>query len=358
MAIDTTISHYSTGTATVAANGTTVSGQGTAWTGALRSGDLFGTHRGQPIRILAVNSNTSLTLAHPWPGPAQTAAPYEIQCTPRDIGYRRAIEELIAGVSEGNLPLLADLPAAADKLAYFNSTYSMALADLTALGRSLLASASPAALWSAAGLSDGYVSIGGAQSITGRKTFTDATFISSNTPVLDFIAATVGGDGDRIRIGTVGAEFRVSARTPVGGFVRNLLELPWDGSGMNLGGSRVYARNNILGAVSRSGSVPTGAIIERGQNANGEYIRFADGTLICTSTVSTDLTSTGSDIFLFSSSFISAPAGAISWAATNADTSARLGVLLETRNGDWVLRKTVAGTGQRFAILTAIGRWF
>ncbi|WP_051960487.1 hypothetical protein [Devosia riboflavina] len=42
-----------------------------------------------------------------------------------------------------------------------------------------------------------------------------------------------------------------------------------------------YARDNILGAVSQSGGVPTGYIIERGSNANGQYVRFADGTQIC-----------------------------------------------------------------------------
>lgn len=47
-----------------------------------------------------------------------------------------------------------------------------------------------------------------------------------------------------------------------------------------LGG--LYGKSNILGTVSQSGGVPTGAIVERGSNANGEYIRFADGTQICT----------------------------------------------------------------------------
>ncbi|MHC9235018.1 hypothetical protein ACX9MO_05175 [Pseudooceanicola sp. 502str34] len=37
----------------------------------------------------------------------------------------------------------------------------------------------------------------------------------------------------------------------------------------------------ILGTVSLSGGVPTGAIFERGSNANGEYVKFADGTMIC-----------------------------------------------------------------------------
>lgn len=44
----------------------------------------------------------------------------------------------------------------------------------------------------------------------------------------------------------------------------------------------VYNAGRILGAVSQSAGVPTGAIIERGSNANGDYVRFADGTQICT----------------------------------------------------------------------------
>jgi hypothetical protein len=43
-----------------------------------------------------------------------------------------------------------------------------------------------------------------------------------------------------------------------------------------------YNNGNILGTVSQSAGVPTGAIIERGGNANGEFVRFADGTQICT----------------------------------------------------------------------------
>ena len=42
----------------------------------------------------------------------------------------------------------------------------------------------------------------------------------------------------------------------------------------------IYNQSNILGTVSQSGGVPTGAIIERGSNANGEFVRYADGTLI------------------------------------------------------------------------------
>jgi len=39
--------------------------------------------------------------------------------------------------------------------------------------------------------------------------------------------------------------------------------------------------DKILGTVSQSSGVPTGAIIESGSNANGHYIKHADGTMIC-----------------------------------------------------------------------------
>ena len=47
----------------------------------------------------------------------------------------------------------------------------------------------------------------------------------------------------------------------------------------------VYSSKNIIGTVSQTSGVPTGSIIESGSNANGEYVRLADGTQICTRTV-------------------------------------------------------------------------
>lgn len=43
----------------------------------------------------------------------------------------------------------------------------------------------------------------------------------------------------------------------------------------------VYHEGNILSAVGISGGVPTGGIIETGTNADGRYVKFADGTMIC-----------------------------------------------------------------------------
>lgn len=107
MAIDIDQSHYNTGTATVA--GSVVTGQGTAWLGAVRPGDLFGTHKGSGVRIASIDSNTSLNLAYAVPGLEQTVAAYEIQRTPFDVGYLKAIEDMIRLYGEGNLPFIAAL---------------------------------------------------------------------------------------------------------------------------------------------------------------------------------------------------------------------------------------------------------
>ncbi|VVM40634.1 hypothetical protein PS631_00263 [Pseudomonas fluorescens] len=48
-------------------------------------------------------------------------------------------------------------------------------------------------------------------------------------------------------------------------------------AGLQLGSAAVAA---ILGTVSQAGGMPTGAIMEAGSNANGEYLKYADGTLI------------------------------------------------------------------------------
>ncbi|MBJ2151031.1 DUF2793 domain-containing protein [Paracoccus sp. IB05] len=86
---------------------------------------------------------------------------------------------------------------------------------------------------------------------------------------------TAGGSDFSVKVSANGATWftgvQVAAATGVADFPQDLTRA----------GSQVFARNNILGTVSQSGGVPAGAVIERGSNANGEYIRYADGTQIC-----------------------------------------------------------------------------
>ncbi len=46
-----------------------------------------------------------------------------------------------------------------------------------------------------------------------------------------------------------------------------------------------YSPGNAVGTVSESGGTPTGAIVETGSTADGHFTRFADGTQICTGSV-------------------------------------------------------------------------
>ncbi|MBP1873552.1 hypothetical protein J2Z19_003267 [Ensifer adhaerens] len=143
--------HYMTGTATVAANGIAVTGQGTTWLNSIQPGDLFGTHKGCGVRILSVNSNTSLTLAYPWLGGAQAAAAYEIQITPDSGRMDQATRDLLEMLKNGNLAALAGLNSAADKVPWFDGAGTAALTTFTATGRSLVGAANGAAAYAALG---------------------------------------------------------------------------------------------------------------------------------------------------------------------------------------------------------------
>lgn len=45
--------------------------------------------------------------------------------------------------------------------------------------------------------------------------------------------------------------------------------------------ARLYRRANVLGSVGLASGVPNGGLFETNANANGRYIRFADGAQIC-----------------------------------------------------------------------------
>lgn len=49
----------------------------------------------------------------------------------------------------------------------------------------------------------------------------------------------------------------------------------------DLPGAEYYQRNNVVGVVAQLGGVPTGALVEYGSNANGEYWRYAGGMQVC-----------------------------------------------------------------------------
>lgn len=128
--------------------------------------------------------------------------------------------------------------------------------------------------------------------------------------------------------------------------------------------TRTYKKNNILGTVSQAAGVPTGAVIERGSNANGEYVRWADGTQMCWHTLPTFAVAANAGTtatWTFPVAFSVAPA-VPAWSGSETVTGdiygfvANAGITTTTavqkfRNG---------GTAQDVASTRtlAVGRWF
>lgn len=122
---------------------------------------------------------------------------------------------------------------------------------------------------------------------------------------------------------------------------------------------------DMVGTVSQSGGVPTGAIIERGSNANGEYVRYADGTQICTATLGTSQTcetaagnlwvSASNVTWTFPIAFSAAPI-----VSGSVGTVGRwLGVADPTTTSvDIRQYAAVTSAVAQNAKVTAIGRWF
>lgn len=132
-------------------------------------------------------------------------------------------------------------------------------------------------------------------------------------------------------------------------------------------GSVIYQRNNVLGTVSESSGVPTGAIIEAGSNANGYYTRYADGTQICTHILSTGSATTASgNIYVGAQSSWTFPAA---FSTTNGlSLSGNIAMSNSTSWANVIPSSSTAGAFRRFSStsdatdrnirLTAIGRWF
>jgi hypothetical protein len=124
----------------------------------------------------------------------------------------------------------------------------------------------------------------------------------------------------------------------------------------------IYVPGNILGTVSQSGGVATGAIIERGSNANGEFVKFADGTLICTRTCDKDNGTTTQKAFNYAASFASTANMGISLEQTGGSWLSQSRLLSFNTTGFEVIVQNISDGGlastTRTSQLIAIGRWF
>lgn len=134
----------------------------------------------------------------------------------------------------------------------------------------------------------------------------------------------------------------------------------------------LYGQNTILGTVSQSGGVPTGAIIERGSNANGGYVKYADGTLICTKEVTSSITcsitsgsvyANNSDIVqTLSATFTNVQGISIHCDGTSTTAIGRWAVSAGTGAGSnsvkYRIFDSISSTATTIVRITVIGQWF
>lgn len=126
-----------------------------------------------------------------------------------------------------------------------------------------------------------------------------------------------------------------------------------------------FNRANILGAVSQAAGVPTGAVIQRGSNANGEYVRYADGTQICWAVSKSSLSAGAggyADVSFTLPVAFASPVYAATCQATplnHWDYYGCLGVWVQTATGiTFRIRNGPAGAQSFSCSMLAIGRWY
>lgn len=137
-------------------------------------------------------------------------------------------------------------------------------------------------------------------------------------------------------------------------------------AGLGLG---LAAVAEILGTVSQNGGVPSGAIFEQGSNANGHYIKYASGAMVCWGTA----TYTGGITSAAGGHYISPGGQTITWPVAFAGTApvelsggvtegAYRVICVPYRgnvaNGTMTFQLYVSSTADVIFSWKAIGRWF
>lgn len=294
-------------------------------------------------------------------------------------------DTLPSSMLAANLAAFAGLAGVADRLPYFTGAGALSLTTLTAFARALLDDADALTAratlelvkqTSATDTTAGVVLLQGAHGLGAIAALTAITQAE-----LDNYA--FGANGGTYRVvspaGLPAGTYTLRLTRPAGSlFVRQELltvnistktysRIMSDVSGITPW-VEMYSRANILGTVSQSAGVPTGAIIERGSNANGEYVRYADGTQICNQEFSGALTtSTYIDSWVqatvgtwtYPAPFITASKLAV--AGSGLDSGA-IGIFIATsvtasNLSVRYLTRTVNPSASTIKVM-AIGRWF
>lgn len=395
--------YYTTGTVTLTNNSTAVTGSGTAWlTNGIRAGDWL-IVRNQIAVIDSVTSNTALTIETAWVPASASVSAYAIARVDDGVRALQATNNLLAAFNAGPAQgRFGDGSAATPGVGFTSQTntglfrpatsvlalsvngterlrLTTAGAQLTGLLTGTAVTQSTSDVTAGRLLKVGDYGLGPAITLTSGvdlNALTASGFYynpsAGNTPGNNYPASSAGS---LVNIRRTDAnwvqEFTSysgnSLATQVIRFIRS-----YGGAGWSPWVEVVH-QGRIIGTVSQTAGVATGAVIQRGSNALGEFVRFADGTQICTRAVRV----TGSYNVVVSATtpatFLAGTmrgGGCISetgivglTAAQSRDISASLSVQCNVEFGTrWqfaIASSFTVPAGAEFdVLLTATGRWF
>lgn len=125
-------------------------------------------------------------------------------------------------------------------------------------------------------------------------------------------------------------------------------------------GTVLFGRANVLGTVSQAAGVPSGAILERGSNANGEYTRYADGTQMCWIRDFLTVVSAAA-VWTFPATFVNGNSPSILTAQQPGGAQYNIWVSYQVGALNCTIRSSDSSNSEAVApycTLFAIGRWF
>ena len=240
---------YKSGTVSVVQNSNAVIGTGTAFIANARVGDAFRGPDGGWYEVTNIASDTAISISPPYLGAANSAGNYAL--APMQGYVKDSADALRALVNQfgGVLAVLGNTPTQAGVRTALNLSTTDGLAE---------------------GLTNKYYSDAKVRSVilTGLLTV-DSSEVTS-------------ADGLLTSIGKLQAQVRARAAKGANNDITSLSGLTAPLSAAQGGTGKTSMGAAAVGALAQSGGIPTGAIIEYVSNTNGDCIRWADGTQICT----------------------------------------------------------------------------
>lgn len=333
---------YKSGTVSVTQNSNAVIGTGTAFIANSRVGDGFRGPDGRWYEVTNIASNTALSISPNYEGSTVAGGFYAIMPVQ---GYQKDLADQVRDILNdygGVLAVLGTTPTTAGVREELNLTDTDGLPEGEA-----------------------------------NKYLTNARVLSSVLTGLDASSAGAVVAADSI-LAAIGKLQAAKAGKGANNDITSIIGLT-TALAVNQGGTGVtttsalltalqaegaYGKSNVVGTVSKSNGVPTGAIIERGSGANGNFVKWADGTMICTRSFALQTVAANGTINLgaqsFASAFSSIPTLSFSTSSDfpyDITGSAETGTTTTSFRWSGKNRNTSNSIGFYLSVI-AIGRWF